>query len=503
MKATLTKKILIKSATAYLVFEKEQERKDIQKFLNGEEFEDETINNRVKEYLRNLRIIDENHISTPKGDRIKRTGKMFVREEGKYKIWFAENDNFLGTKILYFEHIAPRENERVDILNVNFQEENYFLPVNDNEFSDLKLIINNEIAGQINKTNDAINLSWIWEELDKSHYVFVGKINGNNIKPQPINSDKDLNEFIFKIFPDWDKKHNRLKKHFSKLKNDSERINFVTNYNCKNQIGFDTIEFFEIPIMPYDSKDAINWRNWLVEQELNKDYYLKYDFGNLIKTINRKEGFNAYSNSLDIPELENYKNEIYDKDRSKQSPAFWHLAAPNDLNPDISIKYSDKTLDFPIGKQITFEQITKELKANTNHQINAVFYYDKFVNNRKQQKAMKAFFDCFECPTKFLITGNKQNRSDFLQKNASEINQYFLNQVFTNSKPQHNRYIILCENKQKYTVWQMPSSIDFIQFTDKFIKPNSVGSIKDSSSYNRVKIEMLKPELRTFVESKI
>jgi hypothetical protein len=176
MKATLTKNIKIKSATAYLVFEKEQERKDIQKFLNGKKFEDETINNRVKEYLRNLRIIDENHISIQKGDRIKRTGKMFVREEGKYKIWFAENDNFLGTKILYFERISPQSNIRVDILNVNFQEENYFLPINDNEFSDLKLIINNQIAGQLNNTNEMINLSWIWEGWTNLITYLEGKL---------------------------------------------------------------------------------------------------------------------------------------------------------------------------------------------------------------------------------------------------------------------------------------------------------------------------------------
>ena len=50
MKATLTKKIKVKTATAYLVFEKEQDRPDIVKFLNGEKFEDETMNNIVKEY---------------------------------------------------------------------------------------------------------------------------------------------------------------------------------------------------------------------------------------------------------------------------------------------------------------------------------------------------------------------------------------------------------------------------------------------------------------------
>ncbi|MCC5946795.1 MAG: hypothetical protein JJT94_17820 [Bernardetiaceae bacterium] len=502
MKATLTKKIEIKSATAYLVFEKEQERKDIQKFLNGEEFEDETINERVKEYLRNLQITDENDIPTQKGNRIRQTGKMFVREEGKYKIWFAENDNFLGTKILYFERIAPRENERVDILNVSFQEENYFLPINDNKFSNLKLIINinDKIAGQINNTNDAINLSWIWEDLEKSHYVFVGQINRNNIKPHSINLDKDLNEFISKTFPDWDKKQNRLKIQFRNLQEDKERTNFVTNYTNKNQRGFDTIEFLEIPIMPYDTGDAIIWRNWLVEQELNRDYYLKYDFENLIKTTNRKEGFSAYYNSLDIPVIENYRNEIFDKDRSKQSPAFWHLAAPSDLNPDISIEYSDETLDYPVEEQITFEQICDNLKRNTKHQINAVFYYDKYVYTPNQQNAMKAFFDCFDCPTKILITDNKQTRSNFLQKNASEIKQFSLKDVFLNQKAQHDRYIALCENKDTYTLWKTSNMLDCINLEKE--------TVIDSFSLQKIdkkvaKKGMLKFELQTFIESKI
>jgi len=499
MKATLTKNIRVESATAYLVFEKEQERKDIQKFLNGEEFEDDTINNRVKEYLRNLRIIDENHISTQKGDRIKRTGKMFVREEGKYKIWFVENDNFLGTKILYFERVAPRDNERVVSLKINFQEENYFLPIIVNEFSDLKLITKDkdgkekEISGQVYSDTVMINLSWIWEGLEKSHYVFIGKIKDSQIKPHSINSDKNLNEYIFKIFPDWDKKQNRLKIQFNNISEESKITFGEKSYSSKWK-DFD-VKIENLPLMPNNTENALLWRDWLVEQELNRDYYLKYDFENLIKSINRKEGFIAYSNSLDIPEIENYRNKIFDKNRSKQSSAFWHLTAPNDLNPDISIKYSDKTLDYPVGQQITLSKITDELKWFSSHPVYFIIYYDKYVITEEQQKIMKAFFDCFDCQFKILITENLQQRSDFLQKNAPQIKQHYVNQIFINSKSQHNRYIILFENKQKYTIWQLPTSIDFFDLKND--------KIKDSVSYNKVKIEMLKPELRTFIESKI
>jgi hypothetical protein len=169
--------------------------------------------------------------------------------------------------------------------------------------------------------------------LDKSHYIFRGKIKESQIKQNSINSDKDLNEFIFKIFPDWDKKQKRLKIQFRNLQKDSERINFITNYNNKNQIGFDTIEFLEIPIMPYNSEDAINWRNWLVEQELNKDYFQYSILENKIEEINKKNGFRAYSEDVKVLSLQELIEMCYKKNGAKQSPAFWHLVAPNDLLP--------------------------------------------------------------------------------------------------------------------------------------------------------------------------
>jgi len=148
MKATLTKNIKIKTAIAYLVFEKEQARPDIVKFLNGEEFANETINNRVKEYLQKLHILDRNGSLTQKGNKVIETGKIFMQEEGKYKIWFIEDDDFLGTKILYFERVSPRKGSVVNELKVKFEEENYFLPVNNDEFSLLKLVERKNIIGE-------------------------------------------------------------------------------------------------------------------------------------------------------------------------------------------------------------------------------------------------------------------------------------------------------------------------------------------------------------------
>ena len=506
MKAILTKNIKIKTAIAYLVFEKEQDRPDIVKFLNGEEFSNEIINNRVKEYLSKLHILDRNGSLTRKRNKVIETGKIFVQEEGKYKIWFTENDDFINTKILYFERKSPRDRERIDEININFEEENYFLPINNNEFSILKLVKTDNISGQLNSGSENIELVWKWKDLEISEFYFTGKIDKNLIKEHKIESNKNLKDYISEIFSEWDKSNQKLRVVFGNLQNDS-RLKFKVDYQIKEKASFDSIEFKDIPIMPYDDQDAIKWRNWFIEQEIEKEYFLKYDFEKLVNEINNKNGFSAYRNKLDIPEISEYREEIYNKDRSKQSLAFWHLSAPNDLNPDADQKYIMKSLNYEIGKNISFANIVRNLIENSNNKINTVFYYDKYTYTDSQQKSMFAFFNAFdkvEDKSKYLITIknlNGKRRSNYLTQN-SKIEVIDANNIL-HSKLPHNRYIILAESKEKYTVWQLPSSIDYIKFQDNEIEAETIGEIKDSISFNQVKKEMLKQQLRTFIENKI
>ncbi len=122
---------------------------------------------------------------------------------------------------------------------------------------------------------------------------------------------------------------------------------------------------------------------------------------------------------------------------------------------------------------------------------------------------MSAFFDSFEnTDKKYLITNtksdNRNNRNTYIKNNAKSIQEIEISNVFSNGqKAQHNRYIIIAENKEKYTVWQLPSSIDYIRFVEREIEPNTKGTIKDSISFNQVDKKMLKPQLRTFIENKL
>ncbi len=96
---------------------------------------------------------------------------------------------------------------------------------------------------------------------------------------------------------------------------------------------------------------------------------------------------------------------------------------------------------------------------------------------------------------------NGKKRNNYLFQN-SKIKVIDVNDIFQRKLP-HNRYIVLAESKEKYTVWQLPSSIDYIKFQDNEIEHETIGEIKDSISFNQVKKEMLKKQLRTFIEKKL
>lgn len=500
MKAHFNKIIQVKTAIAYLVFEKEQERKDIQNFLNGKEFDDEIINERVKEYLRNLRILDENNIPTQKGERIKRTGKMFVREEGKYKIWFCEKDSFLKIKILYFQRIAPQQNSRVDILDINFVEDNYLLPTNANEFTELKLIINNKAAGQLNSGNETINFSWKWENLEKSFFIFDGQLGKNEnaikLEPSSIPCNEDLKSRIEEILPDWDKNYERLKIRYNEISNQS-KISFEDNLE-KKWMDFQ-VQFQEVPLMPYNNEDAKKWRNWLLTESLRKEYLNTSDFESSVIETNEKDAFKPYSDSLDVPELVQFSSLL-----KKDTLAFWHLNAPFDLNPNTKTKLPAKPIELKKDTKISFNEIAKKLNFEDLGEAITIVYYDRYVVNQIQQKAVVAFLQAIDSTTKIIITdlSSKENSSDHIQKNVTEIKLINCNTLFKSRFLPHDRYIIAA-NKDKIQIWNISNSIDYITFPDKNIDKNTLGTIRQSVVFTPVSREMLDKDLWNFIENKI
>ncbi len=528
MKAFFRKSIQLYEAIAYLTLEKEQERPDIVEFLNGKRFENEIINQRVTEYLKQIGIYDEQGNLTKKGKIVRETGKIFVREEGKYKIWYSEYTS--GRTILYYRRETPRR-EKAAISEVSpdkFAKENYFLPLQpDSTFSYVKLARNAEILLDRDSSSIAgkLSLIWEWEGLEKSYYTFEGEINKKDIQPHSIPVKADLEEVLIEYIPafpalfgfeyEWNDKYKRLEVPFSdNMEQEVDLKNFLIKEKSLNDINsWQDIRFENIPVMPKSLDDAESWKAYLITKELEKRYFSEYDFQKLADEINQKEGFSAYQNDLKrkIP-IREFSRSLF-KQRQKQTPAFWHLTAPTfwhltapmDLNPDINIKTPKTKISFGSGEEITLREIAEELKSNTSHSVNTVFYYDKFVKNKWQQKAMLAFFEAMEAERNYLITDTQQSPREDLIRNSGIVEEIDLRQVFKKIKPHHNRYIILAKDKEEYTIWQLPNSIDYIRFEEvDSISPDAVGTLKgEGISFIQEERRILNPVFIKFIEEKL
>lgn len=328
MKVTLTKNIDLQVATVYLTFEKDTERPDIQKYLNGEHFDNEIIEKRVLDYLRSIGILDENYQPTSYGNFVKKSGLLKVREEGKYQIWFTQNDTFFGNKIFYFKRIQPN-NDVVNEINIRLDKsEHFYLPTTQNKFAKLKLVHNGDYFGQKNQRQDRIVLFWIWQDTAQSAFRFEGKLGNNNteIGKEYIPCQIDLDEKIQEILPNWETRSKRYKIFFKET-DEASRLSFEGNIVDYKWYNFN-VRIEKLPLMPYNADDAKQWRNWLVEESVKKDYLSPADFESLVIKTNEKEAFQSYASHLKNIDAKAFSDTI-----KNNVIAFWHLNAPMDLNP--------------------------------------------------------------------------------------------------------------------------------------------------------------------------
>lgn len=498
MKTTLQKTVRLHTATAYLTFEREVERLDIQEYLAGKHFNNVLIENRVRAYLRNINLFDEKDQLTAKGHKAKETGKIFVQEEGKYKIWFTEKDTHFGTKIFYFKRIEPRDyGYQPQILDVLFDKEShYFLPVKDATFSQLKLIQNEKILGNRDSGQEKIHFTWEWNELASSNYQFEGKIDKENIQSVPIPTDEKLEYHIARILTDWDNTQKRAKmKHKDVTQVDKKAFETTCNTNWRE---FE-VTIQQLPIMPFNAEEAKIWRNDLLEEEARRFYFSESDFNQLVTETNDKNGFSAYKNKLDTPSRQEYGQTLRNKNKAVQSVAYWHLMAAVDLYPRNNKSFILTSLNYVENARKNFSGIVNELKDNTKHDYTHIFYYDKHVKTDKQQYAVAAFFEGFGNVNKYLIT---ENNAIYLARNKPEIIQKEIKTIFTNHS-QHDRYLIIA-NGIDMTVWQISNSIDYIRFNSiANITPDLMGTIHQSVSFHKVEKQMLKKELLAFIQQSI
>lgn len=493
MKVTLTKNIKLSSAQAYLRFQKQEKRKDIQEYLNGKKRFEPLIENRIKDYLKNIGVFDEQHQFTKLGNAVKEIGKIYVSEEGKYQIWYTQNDSFFKSIIFYFRRLQPNAKDEIrDRISLD-RKGHFLLPSDESKYTKLNLV-SDEIFGNLNGSNDQIHFSWIWENLDKSYYIFSGQLGKSdrqtNIKSEQIPSEKDIQQTISEILPEWDNEQKRYGVRYAQLNEESRKIfedkNFVSKWN-----GFE-VAIQNLPLMPYDKEEAKKWRNWLLNEELKKEYFSSTDFEEIARELNEKVALSAYS--LDIPKAKDF----IEKTESKK--VFWHLNAPMDLNPNTKIKLSSKIqhVELRQGDKVSFADIASKLGFD---KTSVFLYYDRYVYTERQQRAVSALAKAVNSSKRIVVTDltPKENSSDYIQKNAKEVLLRDCKTIFKGKSP-HDRYLIT-SNQTGLNIWNISNSIDYISFSDRNIDETTVGTIRQSVVFTPISKEMLDKDLLNFINN--
>lgn len=355
MKLVWRKSISLQNSALFMRISYQEKRKDMQNFLQADRPRErlfdgplaKTIAERVEKYMGHLKLLDDSGNLTSTGKTVAQTGAFTATEEGKYRIWYCLNDELLGNRILYLE----REKAGTDRNSRAKHERLPFLPgdpqywlsgskdVDGRPFQILHTG-NQEIPEtlvEVGKSQQRVVVRWDWEGFEQAtlHVEQGGTQNGKasvDFRQQLITLPFDLRHWLESLFPKWSFEANRLPVSFDDKLEDDSRRTFLRSATL-SMTGFESIKGTNIPLMPENLADARQWRNWLVEQELEIEYVTQEGFDKIVKTMGSKPAFSSFE--LDSPEpLPYLKTQFEARGVANRSASFWHLAACIDLNPN-------------------------------------------------------------------------------------------------------------------------------------------------------------------------
>lgn len=501
MKVTLSKEVTLHTAVTYMKIKKNVVRSDIQEYLNGKRFDNNLINKRIDAYLKEIEILDEYGQLTGLGERVRNTALLPTYEEGKYRIWYTENDDYFGRKILYFRRETPQEyqpkrDRTIDSEPLSFEENNFLIPVkernSENNFTEFYLL-NKDLYMVYDNNRNRVNINLVLEDEKRVLCYFSGLIGKDcSIKSQPVEREEKLNEIIYEILPDWNEENERLRIRFEEVADEKGRKSFeIQQYPCKWKDFSGHID--SVKLMPFDKENAVVWRNHLLISKIRDSYLSTEDFQNTAEDINEEAAFEDYRDRLEIPSQENIL-----KKQSKDNLVYWHLNAPMDLNPNTMFNI-EHAITLLKDESTSFSEIIQKIGVSLNNEL--VVFYDRYIIDDKQQKAVAAFMRSVNANKKIIITDMSQNKSSFIEKNCKDIRMRDFNQGIFSGPKAHDRYLIVVSNG-KTKVWVITSSLmDKIIFPkNKDIDADISGKVKGNVTITPIDEKDLDKDLSNFVK---
>jgi len=510
MNVILTKKITLKSAIVYLKLQRKIKREDIQNYLQGKHFDNPIVENRVREYLKSVGIYNEQYNLTTPGYEAKDKGMVKEKEEGKYQIWFTQDDLLFGNRIFYFTRMKPEsynnnQQPELEKINLNLSGKNFCsLPIEGEHAQDsVEFSIIDEISTVEKKMTSEISFNWTWNDTQSSLFKFSGNFEKVSIdKNKPVDFQINLEQHIPTIIPGWNDKTQRWPIKIEDVK-DKDTYQYFKYSRKQPRDGYVTCEFIKLPVEPYNPEEAVQWRDKIISTELEKKYIHPDDFEGIVNTINQNEGFKAYYDQLDhdVPDMNHYIEKLEPGKKSDRGPAYWHLAAPMDLIVGIPKSLNIDSFSLSKGEDISFEGLTAKFGTVRAEKI---FYYDKYVYNKYQQRSVSTFLSCFGVSNLdicIITDTQKPYYNDYFIKNKPDITVTDISSVYpkTSDEP-HDRFIVF-KSGDELIIWTSTNSIDFIRFNIQGeIQPDTSGAIQKSVTFTKVKPDVLGTQLEQFIK---
>jgi hypothetical protein len=355
MTATWKKKIKLLSATLYMEIAYQEKRKDIQDFLaafakgstNYKGEHAELVRERLAVYFAKQGFIQGDEL-TLKGKQVRDTALVEATEIGKYQIWYTSQAPLLDTRILYFERQSPAYGPQ------NHTQKPRHGPLNLTSGHHFRLATEKvEAAASFRITQSGnpdvpqdfsspdnhqsfADLVWRWDDSTATQLTLTAALDTDTKQPrifpaQRLGMPIDTTPYLTGLFPDWRPQQKRLGIATAGLSIGVLR-SFTQDFHWKNKLGFDQIDFKQVPLMPLDLQEAQRWRDALLADALLPHYLGQADWEARRTATNGLPGFLDFQ--LDSPEAGSFLQTHFGKtDAVNRGADFWHLAAPLDLFP--------------------------------------------------------------------------------------------------------------------------------------------------------------------------
>jgi hypothetical protein len=521
MKANFSRKIFITRFSAYGVLNIGRERIDIKEYLQNNR-----NNTNVNRYLQNIDVLNSRDEITSKGQKLMDTGTLFQEEEGKYAFWVTENDPFLNSKIIYLrrDRYSNEDKNIQNRKNSNFRGEHNVIIKDKDGKQEVKTIELREMMSYSSEIQNS-ELSLVWNFEIKTNQTFPFSTNyfleGNlidtvsvergNRKETSKDEIKELNKYKFNyhlfldefrnIFikngMDWDEKLSRMRIEFSKeVHSEKEWENFeIGNLELKQKdFGkglFLKASLHQVPIMPKSEESANEWRNYLLNQILKRNYITEEQFNENLSNLNKKEAFRIYN--LQSPKNIEYI-QVLKPQRAEEPEAYYHLASQIDLNP--FQKISKPILQFSIksGEQKSIREIFLTL-ISPNKVVKKIIVSDRYAGSNIYHllSILEVYFST-SLQTVILFT--------ISEKIPKEVNvPNFLNVISMKKgdtmNDTHDRVIVLEYTDGNRDIWKLTRGIDILELPTN----SQINSDQKSSTRSCTFIKVSEGDIEDYIRS--